>query len=133
MFQRAGCMDLPKRRRAMSQTEKRANHRVGPRRVPKGGSRAAGRRGALGLGPNIVLKLLDISETGARLLVKEPLKVGQEVEVSLSAPAGFREVKVLARVVWGLATADGAYCVGVQFEKRLAYAALQDLSRLPGI
>jgi hypothetical protein len=76
---------------------------------------------------------LDISETGARLLVKEPLQTGQEVEVCLAGPAGFREIKALARVVWSLATADGAFCVGVQFEKRLPYATLQDLSRLPGI
>src|SRR5262249_19188150 len=34
--------------------------------------------GSMGLGPNLAIALLDISESGARLLIKQPLKKGQE-------------------------------------------------------
>src|SRR5256885_2178544 len=63
------------RRWFMSNPERtvRKNRRANPRRAPKGSTRVTCRRGSLGLGPNLALSLLDVSETGARLLVKEPL------------------------------------------------------------
>jgi hypothetical protein len=90
------------------------------------------RKGCLGLGPNIALSLLDLSETGARLLVTESLAEKEEVELTLIAPGLTREVKHLGRVIWALTTAEGHYCIGIQFEKRLNYGTLTDLSRLAG-
>ncbi|MBI1916030.1 MAG: PilZ domain-containing protein [Planctomycetes bacterium] len=108
------------------------NRRANPRRAPKSSTRVTCRRGTLGLGPNLALSLLDVSETGARLLVKEPLATGQEIELGLLAPGALRESTLPALVVWTLETADGAHCAGVQFQKRLSYAALLALGRLPG-
>jgi hypothetical protein len=36
-----------------------------------------------------------------------------------------RSIKGLAKVVWVLALADGTYCLGAQFERRLRYSDLQ--------
>ena len=85
-----------------------------------------------GLGPNLALTLLDVSETGARLVVKEPITRGQEIELGLLAPGCVREYALSGVIVWAVATASGAHCVGVQFQKRLSYSALQDLGRLSG-
>jgi len=110
----------------------RKNRRANPRRFPKSSTRATCRRGYLGLRPNIAFSLLDVSETGARLLVKESLAKGEEVELGLLAPGCVREFSLPGEVVWCVATAAGAHCIGVQFQKRLSYAALLDLGRLPG-
>lgn len=118
----------------MSHSERtvKKNRRANPRRAPKGSTRVTCRRGSLGLGPDLALSLLDVSETGARLLVKEPLAIGQEVELGLLAPGCVREYLLPGVVVWAIETAAGGHCVGFQFQKRLSYSALQDLGRLPG-
>src|SRR5258708_40355889 len=91
------------------------NRRSTLRRRARGSSKSICRKGTLGLGPNIALTLLDVSETGARLRVKEPLRVGQEVEVGLLAMGYVREFKLTGRVVWTVPDAEGGHCVGIQF------------------
>ena len=71
----------------MDQPEpKTRQRRTFPRRKPRGGTRVVCRKGALGLGPNMALSLLNLSEWGVCLLVGEWLTRGQEVGVVLSAP-----------------------------------------------
>jgi PilZ domain len=103
--------------------------RTAPRRKPKGSTRVACRKGALGLGPNLARSILDLSEGGIRLVVKSPLKLGDEVEVSLGAPGGLGDVSRKGDVVWVVPAADGTWCIGVAFQKRLDYSCLQDLCR----
>jgi hypothetical protein len=85
-------------------------------------------KGAWGLGANVAVALLDLSEDGVQLVVKEPLAAGQEVEVSLAGPFHNRPVKAAARVVWVGAASGGNYRVGARFDKRLPYADLQSLT-----
>ena len=106
----------------------RRNKRASRRHCPKGSTKAQATRNALGLGRNIAVRVLDISETGVRLLVKEELPVKREFEVTLESAAS-RPVKVVAEVIWSVATADGHFCVGARFQKPLSYAALQGLAR----
>jgi len=80
------------------------------------------------LGSNVAVSLLDLSETGVRLLLKENLRIGQEFELTLESAAS-RPVRAVAQVVWSIATAEGQFCVGARFQKALSYAALQALSR----
>src|SRR5436853_7296772 len=87
--------------------DKRRNRR----QAPKGSTTAYATRNALGLGPNISVCVLDLSEAGIRLLLKEHLPQGREFEVTLESAAANHPVKVLARVVWSIATADGRFCV----------------------
>jgi hypothetical protein len=101
------------------------------RRPARGGSKVTCRKGVLGLGPNLAVSLLDVSETGVRLLITEALQPRQEVEVCLLAPGHVREIKHAGQVVWAVATADGAHCVGILFDRQIPYSAVLDLGRLP--
>jgi hypothetical protein len=104
------------------------NQRSSPRRAPKGTTRAQCYRSALGLGANLAVAVLDVSETGVRLVLKADLPLGQEIEVDLDRAAQ-RPVKALARIIWSLPTADGNFCVGARFHKPLPYADLSSLAR----
>lgn len=115
----------------MTQTAaQQKQRRIAPRRKPRPSTRITCRKGNLGLGPNYAATLLDVSESGMRLVVNTEFKAQQEVQVSLLGPACMREVVRNGIVVWSLPTADGAYCVGIAFEKRLDYTALQDFTKL---
>jgi hypothetical protein len=103
--------------------------RTSPRRKPKGGTRVICRKGVLGLGPNVALSLLDLSEWGVCLLVGESLTKGQEVEVVLSAPRCPRDVCRLGDIVWSFADRDGTSRIGIRLRKRIEYTQLQDLGR----
>ena len=107
----------------------RPNHRASRRYPPKRSTRVRATRNSLGLGPNIALAVLDLSETGIRLLLGENLRRGQEFEVVLES-AGSRPVKVVAGVVWSVGTAEGQFCVGARFQKLIGYADVQALTRL---
>ncbi len=116
-----------------SSPRSRSNRRTSPRRLPRGSSKAICRKGTLGLGPNLALSLIDLSETGVQLLLREPLPAGQEVEVCLLAPGSPRKVKLTGRVVWSAPAANNSCWVGIRFDKFLSYSAVQEISRIPGM
>jgi hypothetical protein len=107
---------------------KRVNHRRHRRQLPKGSTKARAYRNHLGLGPNIAVAVLDVSESGVRLLLKEDLPIGREFEVELESIA-HKAVKLHAEVIWSLATADGKYCVGSRFTKDIDYGFLISIAR----
>src|SRR5689334_14499338 len=113
-----------------SKTPTRTNQRRSRRKPPKGSTRVRAYRNALGLGPNIGVGVLDVSETGVRLVLKEALPVHQEFEIHLETVAGSKSVKVLAKVVWTVEMADGNHCVGAQLAKQLNYADFQGFARV---
>jgi hypothetical protein len=73
----------------------------------------------LGLGKDLCLAILDVSETGIRLLVKSAVTKGDEIEVELLGVNHRRPLKALAQVVWCI---PGTFCLGAQFRRRLSYA-----------
>jgi len=83
----------------------------------------------MGLGPNVALKLLDVSEAGARLIVKVPLPEHIEIEVNLCGIGHRRPVKTIAEVIWCVPAAGGTYQVGLKFLRYLTYHDLQELGR----
>jgi len=103
------------------------NRRVSIRRMPRGKPRVSCLKGSLGLGRNIGETVLDLSETGVRLVVSTALDDGQEIEVILQGQGQPSRIKVLANVVWCVPAADGRYCIGARFQKYLSYA---DFGRL---
>jgi hypothetical protein len=109
-------------------TPAQANRRASPRRKPRGGVKLECRKGALGLGANVASQCLDVSEGGARIIVKVPLTVKDEVEVIMLG-FGVPAVKRLANVRWVEPLADGQWCVGLRFQKYLAYRDVQSLAR----
>jgi hypothetical protein len=109
-------------------TAKIKEKRRARRKSPKNGTLPKAFRNALGLGPNIAVSILDLSESGVRLVLKEPLKVNAEFEVAIENVTG-RRVKLIGRVVWSLELADGRFCVGVCFQKNLTYAEMDLFAR----
>jgi hypothetical protein len=101
------------------------NRRLTRRRVPKGGTRVVCRKGTFGLGADLAFSVLDISESGIRLLVRQSLAEGQEIELGLTGPGQGRTQRLLATVVWCVPAADGRCCIGARFERTLPYKDLQ--------
>ncbi|MFQ3649662.1 MAG: PilZ domain-containing protein [Gemmataceae bacterium] len=105
------------------------NQRMARRLKAKSSSKVHATRNWLGLGPNIAIQLLDLSESGVRLLLREPMELGQEFELMLEGP-GSRPKRHLARVVWCVAAQDGSYVIGAKFDKYLPYPELLSLARI---
>lgn len=108
-------------------TPARRNQRRCRRQAPRGSTRVCAYRNPLGLGPNIALAILDVSEEGIRLLMQE-LPAGKEFEINLEGVAR-KAVKVLAEIAWSVPTADGKFVVGARFQKSLPYVELQAISK----
>lgn len=104
------------------------NRRSSRRRTAKLSTKVTCFKGSLGLGHNLAVKVLDLSETGIRIVLKSALPTGQEIEVSLQGPYHCRPFKVLARVMWCVEAADGTFCVGAHFQKGLCYSGLLDMT-----
>jgi hypothetical protein len=111
-------------------TPAKPNHerRAYRRRVPKGGVRVTCQLGALGLGPNVAVAVLDVSEGGARLAVTAAVPPGQEVEVTFAAPTLGRPVRRMAALVWCTPRDPGTWWAGARFDRRLPYAELTGLA-----
>jgi hypothetical protein len=103
------------------------NRRQSMRRHPRGATQVNCLKGAMGFGRNLALRLLDVSEQGVRLVLKEPLTCGQEVELQLQGVSHRRPIKYAAQVVWCVPAADGTFCVGLHLAKTMRYVDLQML------
>jgi len=88
------------------------------------------RKGSAGLGRNVAVATLDLSETGTRLIVQAPTTVGEEVELKMAGPGLQKPVRRVGRVVWSLLLQTGNHAIGVEFDKTLGYSDLQRLARV---
>ena len=104
------------------------NRRRAIRRSPRRATKITCLKGVMGLGPNLALQLLDVAECGVRLVVKQEILKGQEVELTLQGMGHPRPLKLNAEVVWCVPTAEKTYCIGARFRKNLSYADLQQLT-----
>jgi PilZ domain len=104
------------------------NRRIHVRLPPKGSTKVTCRRGCMDLGPNLALRMLDISEGGVCVLVREVLTVRQEVAVTLEGTNHRRALRMLGRVSWCQPQDDNQHLVGIHFEKRLAYQEVHKLA-----
>ena len=104
------------------------NRRIFRRRPSKGSTKVTCRRGGLGLVPNLAACLLDLSETGAGLVTREPLAKGQEVELGFLGLGHTRPVLVLAEVVRCAPGSNGTYHVGFKFQHYLRHADVLELA-----
>jgi hypothetical protein len=113
----------------MNETTPTPERRLSPRRLPRGSVRVYLRLGGLDLGPDLGLSLIDLSEGGAGLLVKEAVEIGKEVSVGLEGQSQPRPILRVANVVWCRPTAEGVYAIGVAFQKALPYMDYIDLTQ----
>lgn len=104
---------------------KTPNRRRSLRHPARRTTKVACYRGSLGLGKNIAIAVLDVSETGACLVLNTSLQLHEEVEVHLTGATHKAPVKVLAEVIWSVEMKDGQYCTGVAFRKPVAYRDVQ--------
>jgi hypothetical protein len=105
-----------------------ANRRHSLRRKPRGSVRVECRLGLLGLGRNLASTTLDISDSGARLIVTQALDFDREVEVVLTGYGMNKPIKRSAHTRWQVKLDDGRFCIGLEFQKRLDYRDLQTLA-----
>jgi hypothetical protein len=108
-------------------SQRTTNRRAFARKQPKA-ARCRCRKGIMGLGPDLALALLDLAQSGASLLVKAPLEPKQLVVIELDGVICPKPVSLDAQVVRCDPTPEGAYVVGVRFQRNLPYAELQRLT-----
>jgi hypothetical protein len=106
-----------------------ANRRRARRLALNQQTRLECRKGSAGLGRNLALTTLDLSETGARLTVQASLAVRDEVEIKVSGTGIPKPVRRLGTVVWSVLLQDGNHAIGVVFDKAMAFGDLQRLTR----
>lgn len=87
------------------------------------------RKGALGLGANIAGTFLDISEGGVRVIVKVPMAVKDEAEITLTGHGVRKSIKRIATVCWAAKLESGEYALGFLFEKRLPYSEMINFAK----
>lgn len=107
----------------------RSNARSSHRQKPKGSTRAAAFHSWHGLGKNLAVSVLDVSETGVRLLLRKDLPIGHEFEIKLDGAAS-KSVKTVAQVIWSVPAADGNFVIGARFHTPISYAELHLLAKI---
>jgi hypothetical protein len=87
------------------------------------------RPGSTGLGPNLAVGLVDVTEDRLKLRLTGPIPVGQDVEVELCAPGVGRPIKLRGAVLTCRASVDGKTSVAkVQLRHRLTFRELAELT-----
>lgn len=106
-----------------------AERRVLIRSPLSASARVECRRGVQGLGPDLVVDALNISETGIRLLLREAVVCGEEIRLQLRADDLPEAIVRLGKVVWSLELpADGYYYAGLQFDRPVPGEQLRHLA-----
>jgi hypothetical protein len=107
----------------------RQERRLTRRRAARGGARAEVRRGDLGLGPDVAVALVDVSEDGVGIRTKVEVQVDDGVTVGLGRPGGGKLLVAQGIVRWCRPEPDGRFRVGLALRRRLTHADLMDLAR----
>jgi hypothetical protein len=76
----------------------------------------------------MLLRVENLSETGARLKLNSSMVVKDEIEMIFET-AGVPSTKRTGNIVWVQALGDGTFLVGVRFHKALSFQELQAISR----
>jgi hypothetical protein len=112
----------------MDTRDKASDRRAAKRQSALASVRFECRKGALGLGANILLKVENVSQTGMRLRLKCTLAVKDEVELVFEN-SGIPPTKRLGNITWVTPMPDGTVLVGVHFDKALSFREVQAISR----
>jgi len=104
------------------------DRRAAPRRPARPRVKVECRRGSLGLGPNCAEALWDLSQIGVRIVARDELSSGQDVELALEGPTHRRPVKLDGVVIWSQSMEAERYFIGVRLRKPLPYLDLTMLT-----
>jgi hypothetical protein len=115
----------------MNSARKNKTHRGSPRRSASAQVRVTCQKKGTEAGTGIVTAALDLSETGARLLVPMRLEPGEEIVLGIEGPAYETPLKLPGVVVWSIEVARGRYAVGVRLESQIGGDAVEQLTIPP--
>ncbi len=104
------------------------NRRRSQRRKARTSVKVQCRKGAHGLGADLAITVLDISDSGVRLVVKQALDLSGEVEIIISGYGMKQPIKRIAEVRWQLQLENGHFCAGIEFQKHIDYRDWQNLA-----
>ncbi|MSQ94368.1 MAG: PilZ domain-containing protein [Gemmataceae bacterium] len=76
----------------------------------------------------LAVQLLDLSDTGVRLIVSHALDVPAEVEIIIGGYGMKQPLKRMGTVRWQVKMENGSYCAGIEFQKYLPYRDWQNLA-----
>src|SRR6266542_412898 len=107
---------------------KQSNRRRSQRRKPRSSVKVQCRKGDSGFGADLAFALLDLSDTGVRIVLKQELDPLAEVEILIEGYGMKKPLKRPGRVRWQLKLESGNFCTGVEFQKRIAYRDWQNLA-----
>jgi len=80
------------------------------------------------LGADLAVEFLDVSEGGVKLVAKEQLQAGDEVEIILEGHGLRGPIRRLGEVRWVLPEDGSGYRAGVRFQKLISYRDVQSVS-----
>ena len=105
-----------------------ASRRISRRKTLKKGVEISVRKGTLGLGPNLAIAGLEISDDGIQVRVKSELKLGEEIEVALTGIGRSKPTPFVANVCWcrpdETDPSGRTFLLGAQFRHRLTHAQM---------
>jgi hypothetical protein len=104
------------------------DRRLGPRRPVTRRADVSLRTGPLGLGPNLAIGLVDVSEEGMGVKLNGPVKPGEEVEVVVSFPVASKTFKLHGVVCWCNPGPGETFVAGIRLRRRLTHAELIEFS-----
>jgi hypothetical protein len=121
----------------MSQPTKGASSRSNRRAVRRGQLRGTARvecrKGSFGLGPNLISRVIDLSETGICVDLQAAAEAGQEYECLFIGLRAGKTVKRVANVVWTQPAESDLTRAGLHFATPLPYAQVDQLVKPPQV
>src|SRR5262245_52399179 len=99
-------------------------------RPTKSGVRIICQRGELYLGPNVAESVADASTEAVGILVREALRVGERVSLTLEGVGPPMSIQRLGRTVWCDPAAGGLFHAEVEVDSPLEYSELMSLSTI---
>jgi hypothetical protein len=86
------------------------------------------RKGATGLGPNLAVTLLDVTEDRLKVRLKAAVPVGEDVEVELTPPGSGKSLKLRGTAVTCRASGGGTFVSKVLLRHRLTFRELSEIT-----
>ena len=106
-----------------------ADKRLGRRRMALKGAQIEFRRGTLGFGADLAVALVDVSDDGLCVHIKEAVAPGEEVEVVVCRPLGGKPIKRTGRVAWCRPGWGRGFLAEVVIMKRFTQPQLNEVAQ----
>jgi hypothetical protein len=99
----------------------------------RGTARVECRKGSFGFGPNLIHRVIDLSETGICVELNTAAVAGQEYECLFIGLRAGKTVKRVANVVWTQPAENDVTRAGLHFAVPMPYAQVDQLVKPPQV